>query len=302
MSQTRVSSPIGLHRVLEPAGVLPQAAQRLDATSALWPDEVRVAVEVLNLDAASYRQLAGAHPRTQRGSRRRGGPGRGAGHRREPRQDAEPGHRLGRHARRHGRRGRARVAARPPGRRPGRHAGLPVADPAADHRRPGPLGRAQRAGRRPRATPSCSAARSPPCIPDDLDPRLSLMVMDVCGAPALVARVVRQVLADAVRTARLRPSRSIGGAGKSGLARPGRGARRRRRPHGRHRAGRARARDPRGRRAGRRRGPRRRPRPGGPRGRGRGRARARRPTSPSSASTSRAASTARSWPPPRAAR
>ena len=27
-------------------------------------------------------------------------------------------------------------------------------------------------------------------IPDDLDPRLSLMVMDVCGAPALVSRVV----------------------------------------------------------------------------------------------------------------
>jgi L-erythro-3,5-diaminohexanoate dehydrogenase len=50
-------SALGLHRVLEPAGVLPQAAWRLDADPAIWPDEVRVAVERLNLDAASYRQL-----------------------------------------------------------------------------------------------------------------------------------------------------------------------------------------------------------------------------------------------------
>jgi L-erythro-3,5-diaminohexanoate dehydrogenase len=55
------SSPIGLHRVLEPAGVLPQAAHRLDPSPEIWPDEVRVRVERLNLDAASYRQLAGAH-------------------------------------------------------------------------------------------------------------------------------------------------------------------------------------------------------------------------------------------------
>ncbi len=50
-------SPLGLHRVIEPAGVLPQAAWRLDASPGLWPDEVRVAVERLNLDAASFRQL-----------------------------------------------------------------------------------------------------------------------------------------------------------------------------------------------------------------------------------------------------
>ena len=55
------SSPIGLHRVLEPAGVLPQAARRLDASPGLWADEVRVRVERLNLDAASYRQLATEH-------------------------------------------------------------------------------------------------------------------------------------------------------------------------------------------------------------------------------------------------
>jgi len=56
-----MSSPIGLHRVLEPAGVLPQAAYRLDPSPEIWPDEVRVRVERLNLDAASYRQLALAH-------------------------------------------------------------------------------------------------------------------------------------------------------------------------------------------------------------------------------------------------
>src|SRR3954453_16592839 len=55
------SSPVGVHRVLAPAGVLPQAADRLDASPQLWPDEVRVSVERLNLDAASYRQLTEAN-------------------------------------------------------------------------------------------------------------------------------------------------------------------------------------------------------------------------------------------------
>ena len=43
--------------MLAPAGVLPQAAWRLDTSPELWPDEVRVRVERLNLDAASFRQL-----------------------------------------------------------------------------------------------------------------------------------------------------------------------------------------------------------------------------------------------------
>ncbi|MET0234501.1 MAG: L-erythro-3,5-diaminohexanoate dehydrogenase [Kibdelosporangium sp.] len=50
-------SPYGLHRVAEPAGVLPQQAERLDADPKPWPDEVIVDVERLNLDAASFRQL-----------------------------------------------------------------------------------------------------------------------------------------------------------------------------------------------------------------------------------------------------
>ncbi len=55
------SSPLGLHRVAAPAGVLPQAALRLDARPKTGPDEVRVRVERLNLDAASFRQLRDAH-------------------------------------------------------------------------------------------------------------------------------------------------------------------------------------------------------------------------------------------------
>ncbi len=59
------SSPFGLHRVCAPelgepgggATVLPQAAWRLDPDPWIQPDEVRVRVERLNLDAASFRQL-----------------------------------------------------------------------------------------------------------------------------------------------------------------------------------------------------------------------------------------------------
>src|SRR5499433_3512801 len=54
------SSPLGLHRVIEPAGALPQAAWRLDPSPQLWPDEARVRVDRLNLDAASFRQLTEA--------------------------------------------------------------------------------------------------------------------------------------------------------------------------------------------------------------------------------------------------
>jgi L-erythro-3,5-diaminohexanoate dehydrogenase len=58
---TKTGDPTGLHRVLQPAGVLPQAAARLDTRPELWPDEVRIRVERLNLDAASFRQLERKH-------------------------------------------------------------------------------------------------------------------------------------------------------------------------------------------------------------------------------------------------
>jgi len=61
LSERIAHSPVGSHRVLDPVGVLPQAAHRLDTRAELWPDETRIRVERLNLDAASYRQLEHKH-------------------------------------------------------------------------------------------------------------------------------------------------------------------------------------------------------------------------------------------------
>jgi threonine dehydrogenase-like Zn-dependent dehydrogenase len=60
-SEGSPSSPIGTHRVVQPAGALPQSALRLDSDPAIHPDEVRIDVDRLNLDAASFRQLREAH-------------------------------------------------------------------------------------------------------------------------------------------------------------------------------------------------------------------------------------------------
>jgi L-erythro-3,5-diaminohexanoate dehydrogenase len=56
-----VDRAVGLHRVLAPRGVLPQAADKLDASPEIALDEVRIKVERLNLDAASFRQLHDKH-------------------------------------------------------------------------------------------------------------------------------------------------------------------------------------------------------------------------------------------------
>lgn len=56
-AQTVTESPFGVHRVLMPAGVLPYEAQVLDAHAPLKPHEVRIDVEALNLDSASFKQL-----------------------------------------------------------------------------------------------------------------------------------------------------------------------------------------------------------------------------------------------------
>lgn len=50
-------SPYGVHRVLEPKGVLPQAALRLDAAMPPQANEVAIAVKRLNIDSASMAQL-----------------------------------------------------------------------------------------------------------------------------------------------------------------------------------------------------------------------------------------------------
>lgn len=51
-------SPFGTHRVVNPAGVLPQPAERLDNDfSRIWDNEILVEVEALNVDAASFTQI-----------------------------------------------------------------------------------------------------------------------------------------------------------------------------------------------------------------------------------------------------
>jgi L-erythro-3,5-diaminohexanoate dehydrogenase len=47
----------GIHRSLEPHGVLPQRASVLDARSPLRPQEIAIDVEYLNIDSASWAQL-----------------------------------------------------------------------------------------------------------------------------------------------------------------------------------------------------------------------------------------------------
>jgi L-erythro-3,5-diaminohexanoate dehydrogenase len=49
--------PLGLHRSLEPPGVLPQVARRLDATPRALANEIAVSVRALSIDSASFRQL-----------------------------------------------------------------------------------------------------------------------------------------------------------------------------------------------------------------------------------------------------
>ena len=61
VKHTAAQRALGVHRVLEPVGALPQAAWRLDTDPAVGPDEVRISVQRLNLDAASFRQLSEEH-------------------------------------------------------------------------------------------------------------------------------------------------------------------------------------------------------------------------------------------------
>ena len=49
--------PLGIHRSLDPPGVLPQTARRLDATPRALANEIAVSVEALNVDSASFRQM-----------------------------------------------------------------------------------------------------------------------------------------------------------------------------------------------------------------------------------------------------
>jgi L-erythro-3,5-diaminohexanoate dehydrogenase len=199
---TLASDPTGLHRVLDDGVVLPQAAQRLDTRRDVWPDEVRVRVETLNLDAASFRQLEGKHEHD------------GDAVRREVLEI---------------------VAARGKMQNPVTGSGGMLVGIVEEVGPESPLGLAVgdriatlvslsltplviedalaawdgRSEQVPADGYAILFGRSiAATIPDDLQPALSLAVMDVCGAPALTHRVVSQYDAPVVAV--------IGGAGKSG--------------------------------------------------------------------------------------
>lgn len=53
----RALDPYGLSRVVRPAGVLPQAADVVDPSLPAGPDEVVIDVDHLNIDAASFKQI-----------------------------------------------------------------------------------------------------------------------------------------------------------------------------------------------------------------------------------------------------
>ena len=210
----RTGDPTGLHRVLDDRVVLPQAATRLDTRAELWPDEVRVRVERLNLDAASYRQLEGAHTAPD-------GQVDGAAVRAEVLQI---------------------VATRGKMQNPETGSGGMLVGTVEAVGPESPLGLA--VGDRVATLVSLTLtplviedelagwdgrSEQVPCdgyavlfgrsiaavIPDDLDPALSLSVMDVCGAPALTARVVGEYVSR-VGSKHGPTVAVIGGAGKSG--------------------------------------------------------------------------------------
>ncbi len=47
----------GVHRVIEPKGVLPQPAWRIDNTMEIYDNEILIDVDTLNIDAASFTQI-----------------------------------------------------------------------------------------------------------------------------------------------------------------------------------------------------------------------------------------------------
>jgi L-erythro-3,5-diaminohexanoate dehydrogenase len=200
------SDPTGLHRVVEPAGVLPQAALRLDTRPELEPDETRVSVSRLNLDAASFRQLATKHH------------GDGAAVRAEVLDIIRTRGKM--HNPVTGSGGMLIGTVDEMG--PEASLDLQVGDPVTtlvsltltplvvtdDLREWDGLSEQVPCSGYAILFGRTIAAR----LPDDLPSSLALAVMDVCGAPALTARVVRSyVERGAAPTVCV-----IGGAGKSG--------------------------------------------------------------------------------------
>jgi L-erythro-3,5-diaminohexanoate dehydrogenase len=197
-----VGDAVGLPRVLAPSGVLPQAAQRLDARAALADDEVRISVERLNLDAASFRQLTVKHGGdggavraevlaiiSERGKMHNPVTGSG-GMLIGTVEEAGPRSPLGLRA----------------GDRVATLVSLTLTPLAITDGLAGWDGLGEQA---PAAGHAILFARSIAAVlPDDLPAELALAVLDVCGAPALTARVVSGYRAPVVAV--------IGAAGKSG--------------------------------------------------------------------------------------
>ena len=50
-------NPYGTHRVIEPKGVLPQPALKIDNTMELYDNEILIDVQTLNIDSASFTQI-----------------------------------------------------------------------------------------------------------------------------------------------------------------------------------------------------------------------------------------------------
>ena len=56
----REHHPLGTHRVIEPEGAMPQSAWKIDNTPVAFENEILCDVETLNIDSASFRQIAEA--------------------------------------------------------------------------------------------------------------------------------------------------------------------------------------------------------------------------------------------------
>lgn len=50
-------NPYGTHRVIEPKGVLPQPALKIDNTMEIYDNEILIDVHTLNIDSASFTQI-----------------------------------------------------------------------------------------------------------------------------------------------------------------------------------------------------------------------------------------------------
>ncbi|MEU4238469.1 L-erythro-3,5-diaminohexanoate dehydrogenase [Actinoplanes sp. NPDC026619] len=196
-----MSASVGLRRVLEPAGVLPQAAWRLDASPEIAADEVRIAVERLNLDAASFRQLSEKHG------------GDGAKVRAEVLEIIETRGKM--HNPVTGSGGMLigvveEVGSESPlGLKPGDRVATLVSLTLTPLRITETDWDGKSEQIPARGTAILFGRSVVGVLPDDLDPSLALAVYDVCGAPALTDRVVREYDAPVTVTV-------LGGAGKSG--------------------------------------------------------------------------------------